>query len=278
VVDPNENVGHGGSSRALCATVAGVRIDALGFDAVVQEIVARSARGGEPRYVIPTNAQCILLFQRDALLRDIYRRAFLIVPDGVPVIWAASLFGAPLPGRVNGTDLLEALCAQAARHNLRVFFLGGREGAAEAAAALLEKRHPGLCICGTSCPPLGFEKDAAESEKVLEAISAARPHLLFVGFGAPKQEYWMHFNARRLGVPFLVAVGGSFDIVAGIVDRAPRWMQTAGLEWLHRLRAEPSRLWKRYIFGNAHFCILIGGQYTTQLWQRALRANPVRFQ
>jgi len=254
-------------------TIAGVRIDALSFGAVVDAIIARATSRAKPSYVIPTNAQCVLLFQDDALLRDIYRRAFLVVPDGVPLIWAASLFGSPLRGRVNGTDLLEALCAKAAGCNLRVFFVGGREGAAEAAATLLEERYAGLRICGTCCPPSGFEKNVAETERVLDAIRVARPDLLFVGLGAPKQEYWMHVHTERLSVPISVAVGGSFDILAGVVARAPLWMQHAGLEWLHRLGAEPRRLWRRYVFGNARFCLLIGGQVLAQCWQRALRTK-----
>jgi N-acetylglucosaminyldiphosphoundecaprenol N-acetyl-beta-D-mannosaminyltransferase len=261
------------SSNSPSATIAGVRIDALGFDAVVDAIVTRAVAGAEPSYVVTPNAHHVVLFQDDALFRDIYRRALLVVPDGVPLLWAAKLLGARLPGRVNGTDLFEALCAQAARRGLSVFLLGGREGAAAAAAARLCARHPGLRICGTYCPSLGFENDPAESARVLAAIGAARPHLLFVGLGAPKQEYWMYRNVERLSVPVSVGIGVSFELVAGVVARAPRWMQHAGLEWLYRLGAEPARLWKRYLFGNARFCMLIVRQYATQSWRRVLRAR-----
>jgi N-acetylglucosaminyldiphosphoundecaprenol N-acetyl-beta-D-mannosaminyltransferase len=249
---------------SAAATIAGVRIDALGFDAVVDAIAMQAVAGAPPRYVVTPNAHHVVLLQDDALLREIYRRAFLVVPDGVPLLWAAALLGARLHGRVNGTDLFEALCARAAEQDLGVFLLGGREGAARAAAARLRARHPALRICGMYCPPLGFENDPAESVKVLAAVNASKPHLLFVGLGAPKQEYWMHRNIEHLSVGVALGIGGSFEFVAGVVARAPRWMQQAGLEWLHRVGAEPARLWKRYLFGNARFCMLVTRQYAAQ--------------
>jgi N-acetylglucosaminyldiphosphoundecaprenol N-acetyl-beta-D-mannosaminyltransferase len=242
-------------------TIAGVRLDALAFDDVVEAIVAHAAQGGAPAYVVTPNAHHVGLFQRDALLRETYEHAFLVVADGVPLLWAATLLGMHLPGRVNGTDLFEALCARAACQGLRVFFLGGREGAAPAAAARLTARHPSLNVCGVCCPPMNFEKDAAESGRVLASITDARPHLLFVGLGAPKQEYWMYRNRAQLGVPVSLGIGVSFEFVGGIVPRAPRWMQRTGLEWLHRLGAEPGRLWKRYLVGNAYFCALVARQW-----------------
>jgi N-acetylglucosaminyldiphosphoundecaprenol N-acetyl-beta-D-mannosaminyltransferase len=255
--------------RAVCSertmkrnvTIAGVAIDSLGFDDVVDAIVARAAAGGVPACVVTPNAHHVVLLQRDALLREIYENAFLVVPDGVPLLWAATLLGTPLAGRVNGTDLFEELCARAAREGLRVFLLGGREGAAVAAADLLIARHPALRICGTHCPPMNFENDPAENARALEAVAAAGPDLLFVGLGAPKQEYWMHRNCAQLGVPVSLGIGVSFELVGGIVSRAPRWMQRAGLEWLYRLCAEPGRLWKRYLVTNVIFCILVARQW-----------------
>ncbi len=241
--------------------IAGVRIDDLDFDDVVEAIVAHAARGSVPAYVVTPNAHHVGLLQRDALLREIYEHAFLVVPDGVPLLWAAALLGMHLPERVNGTDLFEALCARAAQEGLRVFLLGGREGAAAAAAARLSARNPMLDICGISCPPMNFEKRPDDCKRILAAINAARPHILFVGLGAPKQEYWMYRNREQLDVPVSLGIGVSFELVGGIVPRAPRWMQRTGLEWLYRLCAEPGRLWKRYIFGNALFCALVARQW-----------------
>jgi N-acetylglucosaminyldiphosphoundecaprenol N-acetyl-beta-D-mannosaminyltransferase len=252
-------------------TIAGVHLNALAFDDVVEAIVAHAAHRGSPAYVVTPNAHHVVLLQRDALLREAYERAFLVVADGVPLLWAATLLGMHLPGRVNGTDLFEALCARAASEGLRVFLLGGREGAAAAAAARLTARHPSLNVCGVHCPPMHFEKNATESSRVLASISDARPHLLFVGLGAPKQEYWMHRNCEQLGVPVSLGIGVSFEFVGGILPRAPHWMQRTGLEWLYRLVAEPGRLWKRYLVGNAFFCALVARQWIAQRSSRGVR-------
>jgi len=249
-------------------TIAGVSLDAVAFDDVVEAIVAHAAQGGAPAYVVTPNAHHVVLLQRDALLRETYEHAFLVVADGVPLLWAATLLGMHLPGRVNGTDLFEALCARAAGEGLRVFLLGGREGAAAAAAAHLTARHPSLNICGTHCPPMNFEHDETQSGQVLAAIKNARPDLVFVGLGAPKQEYWMYRNCEHLGVPVSLGIGVSFEFVGGIVPRAPRWMQRAGLEWLYRLVSEPSRLWKRYLVGNALFCALVARQWIARVRRR----------
>jgi N-acetylglucosaminyldiphosphoundecaprenol N-acetyl-beta-D-mannosaminyltransferase len=251
--------------RGARATIADVAIDGLDFDGAVEAIVERAATG-PPAYVVTPNAHHVVLLQRDELLREIYERAFLIVPDGVPLLWAARLLGQRLNGRVNGTDLFERLCERAAERGLRVFLLGGRPGAAAAAAAVLRERHPTLQICGTACPPMGFEHDPRENARVCDAIATVRPALLFVGLGAPKQEYWMYRNAERLGVPVSLGIGVSFEFVGGVIERAPRWMQRVGLEWLHRAGSEPARLWRRYVFGNARFCALVARQYAAQLF------------
>jgi N-acetylglucosaminyldiphosphoundecaprenol N-acetyl-beta-D-mannosaminyltransferase len=237
-----------------------VQIDALDFQTVVDRIVEHARIGGPPGYVVTPNAHHVVLLQTDAKLRSIYDNALLVVPDGVPLLWAAALLKQPLRGRVNGTDLVEAVCARSAAEGLRVFFLGGREGAAEAAARQLRHRYPALDICGTYCPPMGFERVESEQRAILQALADARPHVLFVGLGAPKQEYWMSDSQPHLDVPVSLGIGVSFELIGGIVRRAPRWMQVTGLEWLFRLLAEPRRLWRRYVYGNAVFCALVARQ------------------
>lgn len=242
-------------------TIAGVRIDNRAFDGVVDAIVDHALNGRESGYVVTPNAHHVVLFQKDALFRRIYAASFLSVPDGVPLLWAARLLGEKPCGRVNGTDLFEALCAAAAARGLRVYLLGGRPGAASAAARRLCARHPGLQVCGTYAPPFGFESDPVLQAEILERINAARPHLLFVGLGAPKQEYWMYANRPQLQVPMSLGIGVSFELVGGVVKRAPVWMQRCGLEWLFRLLSEPRRLWKRYLLGNVAFVMLVLRQY-----------------
>jgi N-acetylglucosaminyldiphosphoundecaprenol N-acetyl-beta-D-mannosaminyltransferase len=239
--------------------IAGMGVDDYSFAEVVQIILKHIDFDRKPQYVVTPNAQHIVLFQTDLSFRQAYKGAFLVVPDGVPLLWAAKILNTPLKDRVNGTDLFEYLCKISATHRLKVFFLGGRVGTAEKAATVLKFRYPGLDAT-TYCPPHGFEVDSAESQRVDELIKAAAPDFLFVGLGAPKQELWIRQNYQRLNVPISIGIGGSFDLVAGTVKRAPKIMQKMGLEWFFRLLIEPHRLWKRYVFGNTAFIYLIAKQ------------------
>jgi N-acetylglucosaminyldiphosphoundecaprenol N-acetyl-beta-D-mannosaminyltransferase len=234
-----------------------VWVDRHNFDEAVNEIVQRSTSDEPPTYVTPNNTHCTVSMQSDERLRHIYNSAFLVVPDGVPLLWAAKFLKTPLSGRVNGTDLMEKLCAVAADNQLRIFFMGGSPEAAEKTAQLLQSRHPGLNVVGILCPPYGFETDAVALEQINETISSAKPHILFVGLGVPKQEYWIYENHQKIGVPVSIAVGASFELISGMVTRAPKWMQKTGLEWFYRLLMEPGRLWKRYLTCNTLFIWLV---------------------
>jgi N-acetylglucosaminyldiphosphoundecaprenol N-acetyl-beta-D-mannosaminyltransferase len=240
------------------ASICGVKIDRYSFDKVVEMIVHGALSFcATPKYIVTPNAHHILLLQKDTHFRKIYQGAFLVVPDGVSLLWAARFLGTPLCGRVNGTDLFEQLCEVAANRGLRVFLLGGRPGAADQAAQVLTARYRGLNIVGTYCPPYGFERDESELAIINTRIKEAVPHFLFVGLGAPKQEYWIYANHQELGVPISIGIGVSFELVSGMVKRSPGWMQKAGLEWLFRLTVEPRRLWKRYLIGNSLFLWLV---------------------
>ncbi|OKH41542.1 glycosyltransferase [Calothrix sp. HK-06] len=237
--------------------IAGIQIDKYSFDEVVERIMNTALSNDAPEYVVTPNAQHVLTLQKDARFREIYRKAFLVVPDGVSLLWAAKFLQTPLQGRVNGTDLFESLCSIAAEKGLKIFLLGGRPGAADKAAEILQARYPDLNIVGTYCPPYGFESNPVELALINAKIKAAAPHILFVGLGAPKQENWIYNNYQQLGVPISIGIGVSFELVAGMVKRAPVWMQKRGLEWLFRLIVEPYRLWQRYIIGNPLFIWLI---------------------
>lgn len=241
--------------------LCGTAIDPLTLDETIARIVQHARRGGAPGYVVTPNAQHLCMVHDHAGFGEAYRGAWLSVPDGVPLVWASRLLGTPLPGRVNGTDLFERVCEAAARAGLRVFLLGGRPGAAEGAARALRQRSPGLVVAGTCCPPMGFERDPAELERVDRAIRDAAPHVLFVALGAPKQEVWMHQRFPHLGVPVAVGIGGSFEMVSGMVPRAPRWMQRTGTEWLFRLAREPRRLLVRYATTNPRFVWMVARQW-----------------
>ncbi|MBW4428071.1 MAG: WecB/TagA/CpsF family glycosyltransferase [Nostoc desertorum CM1-VF14] len=241
--------------------ICGVEIDKYSFDEVVDRIVEHASYHRKPEYVVTPNAMHILSLQKDSNFQDIYRKAFLVVPDGVSLLWAAKFLRTPLKGRVNGTDLFEKLCAIAAKKGLKVFLLGGRPGSAEKAKDTLVNRYPSLQIVGTYCPPYGFESQPAELNSINSTIRAAAPDILFVGLGAPKQEKWIAANYLNLGVPISVGIGVSFELVSNMVKRSPVLMQKTGFEWLFRLLVEPKRLWKRYILGNPTFVWLVIKQY-----------------
>jgi N-acetylglucosaminyldiphosphoundecaprenol N-acetyl-beta-D-mannosaminyltransferase len=217
----------------------------------------------------------IRLAREDPAFRAAVNGADLVVPDGVPVLWAARLLRQPLGERVTGVDLVEQGAALAAARGYRVFLLGAAPGVADAAAAALTRRHPGLCIAGTYAPPIG-PFSAEENARMVAAVRAARPHLLFVAFGAPRQELWIRAHLDELEVPVCVGVGGTFNFLSGAVPRAPRWMRRAGLEWAHRLAHEPGRLWRRYLVHDLPvFLRLLGAGLMPLPWvQRRLLDTP----
>ena len=222
-------------------------------------IIAHAKAGGEPAYVTTANAQHIVLLDRDLLLREIYDRADLVVPDGGSLLLAAWLFGRRLQERITGVDMFQALCGLAAEDSLHVFLLGGRPGSADLTAKVLKQRFPPLKI-STYCPPFGFEQTAAGIEETMRQVRAAHPDLLFVALGAPKQEYWIYEHGLRLSVPVSIGVGASFDMVAGVFPRAPLWIQNHACEWLYRLCLEPRRMWRRYLIGNLEFGAIVSRQ------------------
>ncbi len=247
-------------ARIGCALV-----DGCSSAEAVDAIARHAALGGLPACVVTPNAQHIVLLESDAGLREAYANADLVVADGASLVLASLLLGEKLHGRVAGVDLVEQLCGKAAEFGLRVFLLGGRPGSAQLAAEKLRQRFPRLTVAGACCPARGFERDERELQDIGDAIRAARPDLVFVALGAPKQEFWMHRHGRRLGVPVLIGVGGSFEMLGGVLRRAPRLIQRMGCEWLYRLLLEPGRLWKRYLIGNCKFMGIVLRQAAERL-------------
>jgi len=222
-------------------------------------IMSHARSGGRPSYVITPNAQHIVLLEKDESFCRIYKDASLVIADGVSLLFAARFFGRVLKERVAGVDLFVQLAGLAAEQGLRIFLLGGRPGSAELAGAILQSKYPSLQY-QTFCPPMGFDADPAGLEAVAASIRAFQPHILFVGLGAPKQEQWIYEHALQLSVPVSLGIGGSFEMVGGVVRRAPVWVQKLGCEWLFRLLAEPRRMWRRYLIGNLEFAAIVAQQ------------------
>jgi len=221
------------------ANLLGVGIDALDLEETVRQ-VEEYIRTGQPRRVMTINPEFLYHAQFNVELCDLARRADLVTPDGVGIVWACRMAGNPVPERVTGIDLMLRLVERAAVEGWRIFLLGAAPGVAEEAAAKLCLDNPGLRVAGVHH---GYFKDNEEA-KVKGIIREARPDLLFVALGAPKQEWWIDKNLQETGAAVAIGVGGSFDVVAGRARRAPRWVRRLRLEWLFRLVREPSR-WRR---------------------------------
>ena len=207
----------------------------------MNEAVYRALRAtGEPCVVFTPNALMLERARRDVELARLLNRASLSLPDGAGVLWAAKKMGTPLFERVAGIDFGTEILARAERAGLRVFLLGGGEGVAERAAENLRKKHPRLCICGTTWGY--FQKDGEENLRVISHIRACRPHILFVCMGFPVQERWVTENLHLLtDIRIIACLGGSLDVWAGDLHRAPVWMSHVGLEWLWRMLCQPKR-------------------------------------
>lgn len=213
------------------------------------DLVITRARARERTRITYLNAMAVNTAAEDADYRACVRAMDLVYADGQAIVWAARWLGTPVPERVNAGDFFEEFCRRCAQEGLRLFLLGSPEGRAEAAAARLRQRVPGVDIAGTHHGYL----TPALTPAVLAAVNAARPDILILGMGVPQQEKWLHAHAGALDVPVGWCVGALLDYHAGAFRRAPRWMRRAGLEWLFRLALEPRRLWRRYLGGNPRF-------------------------
>lgn len=236
-----------------------VQIGALAFDPVTEaETVAHvyaeleRGRGG---WITTPNIDILRRSAVDLEVRRLVGMADLVVADGAPVLWAAKLAGSPLPERVAGSALLWSLSRGAAQAGRSVYLLGGEVGVADRAAARLSEHAAGLEIAGTSCPPFGFEHDEVALRRVRDDLVSANPDVVFVGLGCPKQERLIAQLRPVLPDTWWIGCGAALAFAAGSVNRAPRWMQDSGLEWIHRLSQEPRRLARRYLVEDAPYAV-----------------------
>ena len=222
----------------------GVPLDNVTVQETIEE-VERLVASGQPHYLVTANVDFLVQARRDIELRRILLDAHMVLCDGTPLVWAARLLGNALPERVAGADLVPLLIEQAAARGYRIFFLGAKPGVAAHAVKRLTNQWPGLQVAGYYSPPFNklLEMDHDEIQR---RLIEAKPDLLFVCFGCPKQEKWLAMHYRALQVPVCIGVGATIDFLAGQVKRAPVWMRRSGLEWLFRLIQEPRRLFRRY--------------------------------
>jgi N-acetylglucosaminyldiphosphoundecaprenol N-acetyl-beta-D-mannosaminyltransferase len=222
------------------------------------------------RYVVTPNVDHVVNLQTQPEMRAAYEEAALIVADGWPLVAASRWLGRPLPERVAGSDLVPSLLAAGKElPGLRVFLLGAAPGVGNMAADRIRERWPEVDVCGVVSPRFGFDADAQESQGVVEIINEASPHLLVVGLGAPRQEIWLRRYAPQLRARVAIAAGATIDFLAGVQQRAPRWVQTVRMEWLFRMLSDPRRLAGRYARDAVVFPRLLAVEW----WRRRKEAS-----
>jgi N-acetylglucosaminyldiphosphoundecaprenol N-acetyl-beta-D-mannosaminyltransferase len=202
------------------------------------------------------NVHTLVESQADAALRGVYLSADMVTMDGMPIVWLARVRGHREAERVTGPDVMAAICDRGRALGLRHYFVGGQPGVPEALRDRLSAHYPGLQVVGLESPPFR-QLTPAEDQALVDRINAAKPDVVWIGLGAPKQEYWAVEHAGRLEASLLLPVGAAFDFHSGRIRRAPTWMRHAGLEWLFRLAADPRRLWRRYAVTNTRFALML---------------------
>jgi len=235
--------------------VLGVGISAIDPTDALGE-VTRWIDGGLKHYVCVTGVHGVMESQSDPELLRIHNESGLTTPDGMPMVWAARIAGAKNTQRVYGPDLMLAVCERAAQRGWGCFLYGATEEVLEQLRSNLSDRYPGLPIVGTHSPPFRA-LTPEEDEAVVRQINESGAQIVWVGLSTPKQERWMASHIGRLNASALFGVGAAFDMHAGNLRQAPRWMQRSGLEWLFRLASEPRRLWRRYAVNNPRFVLAI---------------------
>jgi N-acetylglucosaminyldiphosphoundecaprenol N-acetyl-beta-D-mannosaminyltransferase len=236
--------------KRVRAPVLGASIDVVGWDNVLSRISLWAA-ARESRYVCICNVHSVVTAGQDAAFGRIVEAADMATPDGAPVAKMLRILGFPDQQRINGPDLMWKYCEQAALRGESIYLYGGLPTTLKLLQQRLKAAFPGLIIAGAYSPPFR-SATAEEDEADVARINSSGAGTIWVSLGCPKQEQWMAAHRGRVkGV--MIGVGAAFDYHAGTIKRAPKWMQNAGLEWLHRLCSEPRRLWKRYLVTNTIF-------------------------
>jgi N-acetylglucosaminyldiphosphoundecaprenol N-acetyl-beta-D-mannosaminyltransferase len=231
--------------------ILGVPFHTLSLEGAVDRIEAMVTDGAS-HYVVTPNVDFLVKTQRDAELRRILVCADLVLCDGKPIVWASHWLGGSLPGRVAGSDLIPCLLQRAAERGWHIFLLGGSAEVAFDAAHRIGAAYPALPVVSFYSPPYGTLQKM-DNGAIAARIRAAKPDIVLVCMGCPKQEKWISQNFAAIGVPVMIGAGATIDFLAGRMARAPVWMQKSGTEWLFRFLQEPKRLARRYADDLVHF-------------------------
>ncbi len=264
---PSPGVSAAPVVRSTRDELLGLPFDAVTMDAAVAHCLALCRARRASHTVITANASHLCMMRRDPELAQACRAGDLILADGMSVVWSLRASGRRIPERVTGVDLMARLLAAAGKNRLRVYFLGAKPQVVKTLVERARKENPGIEIAGFRD---GYFKPE-EHESIIEEIRSSGAHMLFVGMPTPFKETWCERHRDRLSVPVIVGVGGSFDVLAGFIKRAPQWVQSLGLEWLWRLLMEPRKLWRRYLTTNSEFIWFAG----REILVRRLGRGPI---
>jgi N-acetylglucosaminyldiphosphoundecaprenol N-acetyl-beta-D-mannosaminyltransferase len=217
-------------------------------EASAVQAIVDAAAAGRGHWTITANLDHIRRYHHDPLQKSLIDEADLVVPDGMPLIWASRLAGEPLPERVSGSSMVWSICEAASTRGQSVYLLGGDPGVAERAAQVFRNHYPGLKVAGTACPPRGFESSEHELRRIRRDVTDAAPQIVFVALGFPKQDLLIRSLREQLPKASFLGVGISLSYATGDLSRPPNWVCNLGLEWAYRLRQEPTRrLARRYV-------------------------------
>lgn len=246
-----------------CYDPSKICIESIPFDpwtetSTIERILCAS-QCGKGGWVVTPNTDIARAVRRDPCLRSLVVSADVVVADGMPLIWASRLGGTPLPERVTGASLIRSLTKEAAMRGTSVYFLGGAPGVPEQAAERL-RADVGAIVAGSFSPALGFERSPAAMAEITDKLRAAKPGIVFCGFGFPKQERLIARLRLEFDDTWFVGCGAAIAFAAGAMTRAPQWMQRFGLEWAFRLVTEPRRLFRRYLIHDAPYAAALLGR------------------
>lgn len=229
-------------------------VDVLTFAEALDAIEAlvTAKQGG---FVFTPNVDHVVVADEHEAFAAAYQRASLSLADGMPIVWASRLLGQPLPERVTGADIIVPLLERAGQRGWRVYFLGAGPGVAHKAAEVVKARY-GTQVVGLSSPMVRLD-DAAQLDAIAAEIAAAKPDLVLMALGAPKQELLIDLLDERLRPAVSLGIGAGLDFIAGTVKRAPPFVRKVGLEWAYRLSREPGRLWRRYLVNDPKFALIL---------------------
>ncbi len=212
--------------------------------------IEKMIKDNKKSYIVAVNVDVIIKIEEDDELKKATDNADMVLIDGKPLIWISKIKKKPIKEKISGSDLVPKLCEVANEKGYSIFILGGKDGIADQAKEKLEKQYKNIKIVGTYAPPIGFENDEKELNKINEMINKAKPDLLFACLGCPKQEKWIANNINKYNAKVSICAGATVDFLAGNVKRAPKWMSNCGLEWFYRFLQEPKRLFKRYFIDD----------------------------